>query len=153
MKSITLQQVRQATGAKPLTAIPADAPPVEAVCHNSKSMEPRPSLFVALRGGRFDGHDFLAEAAGGGAVAALVDRVPESAPPNLHLLQVTDCYVALGKLARLVRQQMRSKVIAVAGSNGKTGTKRGPTPKYRDHHSGKVAPVAVRVRAILRGAR
>src|SRR3954453_21493321 len=120
MKPITYQQIRQDTGARPLTPIPADVAPVEAVCINSKRMESRPSAFVALRGERFDGHDYLAEAAGGGGVVAIVEKMPPPPPPNLHLLQVPDAYMALGKLARLVRQQMKCKVIAVAGSNGKT---------------------------------
>src|SRR5215212_2058849 len=123
MKPITYQQIRQVTAAKPLTPIPADVAPVEAVCINSKQMESPPSVFVALRGERFDGHDYLADAAGGGAVVALVERMPDNPPPTLHLLQVPDAYAALGKLARLVRQQMKCRVIAVAGSNGKTGTK------------------------------
>src|SRR3954468_17707890 len=100
MKPITYQQIRQVTGARPLTPIPADVAPVEAVCINSKQMESRPSVFVALRGERFDGCEFLAEAAGGGAILAVVERMPDSVPPHLHLLQVPDAYAALGKLAR-----------------------------------------------------
>src|SRR3954466_14583133 len=116
MKPITYQQIRHSTGAKPLTPIPAHPPKIEAVCINSKRMESRPSVFVALRGERFDGHDFLAEAAGGGAILAVVERMPDSVPPPLPLLQVADCHAALGKLARLVRQQLKCRVIAVAGS-------------------------------------
>src|SRR4051794_17615503 len=122
MKPITYQQLRQATGAKPLTAIPGDVPPIEMVNTDSRRKEPRPSLFIALRGDHHDGHDFLSAAAGGGAVVALVERLPPNPPPNLHLLQVPDTYVAMGRLARFVRQQLKSWVIAVAGSNGKTGT-------------------------------
>jgi UDP-N-acetylmuramoyl-tripeptide--D-alanyl-D-alanine ligase len=140
MKPITYQQIRHSTGAKPLTPIPAHVPKIEAVCINSKRMESRPSAFVALRGERFDGHDFLAEAAGGGAVVAVVEQMPAAPPPNLHLLQVPDAYVALGKLARLVRQQMKCKVIAVAGSNGKTSTKHLIDAALRGKLHGSVSP-------------
>src|SRR4051812_37233223 len=118
MKPITYQQIRQTCGAKPLTPIPSDAVVVEAICHDSRHMADVPSLFVALRGESFDGHKFLPQAAGGGAAVALVERMPEAAPPNLHLLQVADCYTAMAQLARFLRRQMRCKVVAVAGSNG-----------------------------------
>ena len=45
MKPITYQQIRHATGGKPLTPIPAHVPKIEAVCINSKRMESRPSAF------------------------------------------------------------------------------------------------------------
>lgn len=124
MRPLTLQQLRQAVGGKPLRVLPADPPGVDAVCTDSRRMEKR-SVFVALRGERFDAHDNLVEAAKGGAVAAVVERVPEhlDLPENLYLLQVPDTYAALGKLAKFVRLRMSAKVVAVAGSNGKTGTK------------------------------
>ena len=122
MTPLSLQQVREATSARPLTATPAGLRGVAAVCTNSKEVRAG-SLFIALCGERFDGHDFLAEAAAAGAVAALVEKPPAVAVPGIHLLQVRDTYAALGSLAKFVRQQMRAKVIAVAGSNGKTGTK------------------------------
>ena len=124
MRPITLQQLRQAVGGKPLRMPPAEPPLVEAVCTDSRRMEKR-AVFVALRGERFDAHDLLDQAAAAGAVAAVVERVPEhlALPENLYLLQVPDTYAALGKLAKFVRLQMKAKVVAVAGSNGKTSTK------------------------------
>src|SRR4051812_40815797 len=124
MRPITLQQLRQAVNGKPLTVVPDDAPTVAAVCTDSRRME-KGSVFVALRGEHFDAHDHLVQAAAGGAVAAVVDRVPENAqlPDGFYLVQVPDTYAALGKLAKFVRLQMKARVIAVAGSNGKTGTK------------------------------
>ena len=81
-------------------------------------------LFVALRGDRFDGHGFVADAFARGAIAAVVDRDfrPETVPDRV-LLIVDDTVAALGALARLHRMQFRIPVIAVAGSNGKTTTK------------------------------
>ena len=122
MKPITLQQIRRATGGTPLTVLPDAAPLIEAVSTDSRQVQPG-ALYVALRGERYDGHDFLPDVARAGAVAAVVERVPQEPPPDLHLLRVPDTYAALGKVAQLVRRQMTAKVIAVAGSNGKTSTK------------------------------
>ena len=78
-------------------------------------------LFIALTGPRFDGHDYLGEVAGKGAVAALVEReVPNVALPQLV---VRDTRMALGQLGALNRQVFAGKVAAVTGSSGKTSVK------------------------------
>src|SRR5579864_6502435 len=117
MKPLTIRQVRQAVGGKALSAIPADAPLVEAVCTDTRRMD-KGALFIALRGDRHNAHAFLPQAAGGGAVAALVEEPPAESLPNVILIQVPDTRLAMGKLAASVRKHMKSKVIAVAGSNG-----------------------------------
>lgn len=123
MKALTIQQVRQAVGGKALSAIPPASVQVQAVCTDTRHMRPA-SLFVAIVGETHDGHDFLPQAAAGGALAALVQRVPDNVQPNVCLIQVDDTRKALGRLARHARKQMKqTKVIAVAGSNGKTSTK------------------------------
>jgi UDP-N-acetylmuramoyl-tripeptide--D-alanyl-D-alanine ligase len=139
MPHLTLHQVRQATGGKPLTLLPIDAPPMTAVCINSVAME-KSSLFVAIRGERFDGHDFLEQAFAGGAIAAVVDHPPVKAPANLALIQVPDTRIALGKLAHHVRREFRGKVIAVAGSNGKTSTKHLIHAALRRQLTGSISP-------------
>lgn len=78
-------------------------------------------LFVALTGPRFDGHDYLAEVAGKGAVAALVQREVENAP--LPQLLVADTRLALGQLGALNRQAFTGPLAAVTGSSGKTSVK------------------------------
>ena len=80
------------------------------------------SLFVALHGENFDGHDFLAEAAEKGARAAVVDHVPEDAPP-LRYYRVPDTLMALGRLGRYHRRELDARVAAITGTNGKTTTK------------------------------
>jgi len=77
-------------------------------------------LFVALRGPRFDGHQFLAQAAAGGAVGAVVDTGAESSLPQIL---VPDTTRALGLLARANRRESPARVIAVTGSSGKTTVK------------------------------
>ena len=75
-------------------------------------------LFVALKGERFDAHDFLSQAASHGAVAALAEHgVAEAGLPGL---QVPDTKAALGQLAAGWRAQFSLPLIAVTGSNGKT---------------------------------
>ena len=75
-------------------------------------------LFVALKGERFDAHDFLAQAKASGAVAALAERgLTDAGMPGL---QVADTQAALTALARAWRQRLQLPLIAVTGSNGKT---------------------------------
>ncbi|TCP62388.1 UDP-N-acetylmuramoyl-tripeptide--D-alanyl-D-alanine ligase [Rhodovulum bhavnagarense] len=79
-------------------------------------------LFVALTDRR-DGHDFVAEALGKGAAAALVSHVPGGVAPDAPLLIVADVLDALQALGRAGRERSRAKVVAVTGSAGKTSTK------------------------------
>lgn len=122
MKPLSIHDVRNAVTGKAINTLPNFFPPVSAICTDTRAMAPA-SLFVAIKGEKHDGHKFLAEAHAGGAVWALVQDKPEVIPGKLHVIQVKDTRVALGKLATLVRKQMHGKVIAVAGSNGKTSTK------------------------------
>lgn len=78
-------------------------------------------LFVALRGERFDAHDFLNDVATSGAAAVLVERVPDNFP--LPALIVPNTRSALGEMARYWRSQFKLPLIAVTGSNGKTTVK------------------------------
>src|SRR5437867_6846747 len=81
-------------------------------------------LFVALKGERFDAHDFLAQAKARGAAGAVVRR---GTPPVIGLarFEVEDTLDALGRLARARRRLLApgSPVVAVTGSSGKTSTK------------------------------
>jgi UDP-N-acetylmuramoyl-tripeptide--D-alanyl-D-alanine ligase len=119
---LSLQEVRQAVSGKALSAFRGDEQ-VRSVNTDSRQSKPG-SVFVALKGDRFDGHDHLPGAAAGGSVAAIVDREPSVDLPNMKFIQVPDTRVALGRLATHVRSLMpKCRVIAVAGSNGKTSTK------------------------------
>ena len=84
---------------------------------DTRSLQPG-DLFVALRGERFDAHDFLAQAKACGAVAAIAERGLETA--GLAGLQVSDTQQALTELARGWRRRFHLPLIAVTGSNGKT---------------------------------
>ncbi len=82
------------------------------------------TLFVALKGDRFDAHDFLAQARAHDAAAAVVRR---GTPPvdGLPFFEVADTLVALGDLAHARRRALpaRAPVVAVTGSSGKTSAK------------------------------
>jgi UDP-N-acetylmuramoyl-tripeptide--D-alanyl-D-alanine ligase len=83
-------------------------------------------LFVALKGERFDGHDFIAQAFDRGAAAAIVSAERAGALEGRvagSLLAVADPLVALGALAAYWRRRFSLPVIAVVGSNGKTTVK------------------------------
>jgi UDP-N-acetylmuramoyl-tripeptide--D-alanyl-D-alanine ligase len=77
-------------------------------------------LFLALTGERFDAHDFVEPARAQGAVALLVERDVETTLPTV---KVKSTLAALGALAALRRQTWGGKVVAVAGSAGKTTTR------------------------------
>jgi UDP-N-acetylmuramoyl-tripeptide--D-alanyl-D-alanine ligase len=81
-------------------------------------------LFIALRGERFDGHEFLETAAEQGASALLIEqkRIPAKLPKGT-IVSVGDTRKALGKIAAAYRKDFSLPIIAVGGSNGKTTTK------------------------------
>jgi UDP-N-acetylmuramoyl-tripeptide--D-alanyl-D-alanine ligase len=89
------------------------------VMSDSRSVEPG-SLFVALVGERFDGHEFVAGAAHGGAVAALVSR-PVDAP--LPQVVVHETLAGLTDFAHAWRKSFVGPVVGITGSNGKTTVK------------------------------
>jgi UDP-N-acetylmuramoyl-tripeptide--D-alanyl-D-alanine ligase len=95
---------------------------VRCVCTDSRELKSG-DLFVAVKGERFDGHEFVPEAIRRGAVAAVVDRTEAHRFPGLPLLVVNQTRSALGRMAARYRGGFRVPVVAVAGSNGKTTTK------------------------------
>ena len=95
--------------------------PVSGVSTDTRNIVPG-SLFVALRGERFDAHDFVVQAVAGGAAALLVSDAAR-VPPGVPAVVVEDTRIALGHLAAAWRRLFVVPVIAVTGSNGKTTTK------------------------------
>lgn len=78
------------------------------------------SLFIAIRGEQFDGHDFIEEAVKKGAAAILTDRLIKTSAPQLI---VKDTIEAFGKIAEYWRARFSLPIIGVTGSNGKTTLK------------------------------
>jgi UDP-N-acetylmuramoyl-tripeptide--D-alanyl-D-alanine ligase len=83
----------------------------------------RGELFVALRGERFDGTEFVAAAVEAGAAGAIVERRPGSVPAELELFVVDDALWALGQLAAARRKALDPTVVAITGTSGKTTTR------------------------------
>ena len=95
----------------------------EALGYSIDSRTVRPGeLFFAIRGPRFDGHDFVPVALAAGAVAAVVESGYE-VRQGANLIAVPDPAAALRTLAACARREWRGVVIAVTGSSGKTTTK------------------------------
>ncbi|GLQ90873.1 UDP-N-acetylmuramoyl-tripeptide--D-alanyl-D-alanine ligase [Dyella flagellata] len=86
---------------------------------DSRKVKPG-DMFVAFKGERVDGHNYLADAKARGAVAALVEHRVESELPQV---EVESAELALGDLASAVRAQRNARVIGITGSNGKTTVK------------------------------
>ncbi len=91
--------------------------PVRRVHTDTRSLQPG-DLFVALRGERFDAHEFLPQARAAGAVGAIAERGLAAA--GLGGVEVPDARRALGELAARWRAQFELPLVAVTGSNGKT---------------------------------
>jgi UDP-N-acetylmuramoyl-tripeptide--D-alanyl-D-alanine ligase len=89
------------------------------VSTDTRTLQPG-DLFVALRGDRYDGHDFVAEAVAAGAAGGLFERAIETALPYVL---VDNTRRALGELAAYWRRHFGIPLVAVTGSNGKTTVK------------------------------
>ncbi len=89
-------------------------------------------LFVALKGERFDGHEFVATALAQGATAALVAVDRAQALPG-DLIAVSDPLAALGQLAAFWRAKFEMPVAVIVGSNGKTTVKEMTASIFRAH--------------------
>ena len=104
------------------TTLGAAATPVSGCSIDSRSLA-RGDVFVAIRGPNRDGHAFVAAALEGGAACAIVDNsFPQG--DEQRLVRVGDTLEALNGLGRAARARAKStKIIAITGSAGKTGTK------------------------------
>jgi UDP-N-acetylmuramoyl-tripeptide--D-alanyl-D-alanine ligase len=113
--SLTLNQMAAIVGAEPAFADIS----VNGAVIDTRKVEAG-NLFVALKGERVDGHDFLAQARESGAVAALVSEQRDDALPQIVVQDVRKAFAAI---AHAWQKQVRAKIIAITGSNGKTSVK------------------------------
>ena len=104
-----------------ISEVAAQSHPIDSISTDSKVIEGG-SLFIALKGERFDAHQFLGEVSAAGASAALIDD--EKACPNqLPAVCVADTRMGLGDFAAAWRKQFTLPLVVVTGSNGKTTVK------------------------------
>jgi UDP-N-acetylmuramoyl-tripeptide--D-alanyl-D-alanine ligase len=118
----TLDRVSDALASLAVTPLPRGSIPLAGVNTDTRTVASG-ELFVALRGERFDAHDFLADAVARGAAAVVVSDATAAARLGVPVYAVSDTTAALGLLGRYRRRAWGRTVVAVAGSNGKTSTK------------------------------
>jgi UDP-N-acetylmuramoyl-tripeptide--D-alanyl-D-alanine ligase len=123
--SLSAAEIAAATGGRIVSGDPARR--VERWSIDTRSLSPG-DLFVAIRGDRFDGHEFVAAALAAGAAGAVVTATPAlpeagKAGPAPLLIQVADTTKALQDGAREIRRRSGARVVAITGSAGKTTTK------------------------------
>lgn len=130
MMQLSLEEVQRGMGIVPMshTDVSTVSCEVKAVCTDSRLARPG-DLFVAIKGDKFDAHDFLPQVFQAGAAAAVINRNAAIDPQvrrdfASRLIAVEDTVAALGRLGAYWRDRLKGKVIAVTGSNGKTTTKR-----------------------------
>ncbi len=122
MPEFTLEEILTATGGR-LLYTQEEGVKISGVSTDSRNVSPH-EVFIALRGEKFDGHDYLTQAVAKGAAALVVEReIPLEALRNVAVIIVPDTIKALGLLARYHRLRFKIPVIGVTGSNGKTTTK------------------------------
>lgn len=126
MRALTPQEVRQAVRGRWLSRY--EPVPILGVSIDSRQAG-EGDLFVAIRGDRFDGHDFLSDAADRGCVAAVIDASHTLSPEMMQrfpagVIGVADTRAALLDLGAFYRTVIPANVVAVTGSNGKTSVKR-----------------------------
>lgn len=123
MKPLRLSDVARMTGGR----LHGDDVMVDAIATDTRALlVGGRTLFIALKGERFDGHDHVVAAAQGGVAAALVSRVVDASLPAGALPQVVvaDTQRALADFAAAVqRDRGNVKVVGITGSNGKTSVK------------------------------
>ncbi len=112
----TIDAIIEATGGR---AEGVEANAVESISIDSRDLGPD-ALFVAIKGDRFDGHDFVDTAIANGALAALVT---EGRSSGRGRIAVVDALEGLRDLARAARARSRGFIVGVTGSVGKTTTK------------------------------
>ena len=83
------------------------------------------SLFIAIKGERFDGHNFVHEGIKNGAIAVVISekKLADFDEVNVPIVTVKDTTRALGDLAKIWRKKLNAKVVAITGSSGKTTVK------------------------------
>jgi len=123
MATFTVKEVEQATGARLLAPVTGGNRTFLQVYTDTRSLQ-KGGLFVALKGERFDGHDFVLQAVAKGAAGVVVAAREETfAALPVPVFAVPDTLRAYQALARFHRRRFALPVIAVTGSVGKTSTR------------------------------
>ncbi len=120
MKNLSLEKIAEACHGRLVFSKEQPEKEVEDITIDSRTVKVG-SLFVAIKGERVDGHAFLKDVFEKGAMAALVEDLPEELPGPC--IQVASCLQAIKDLAEFYLQGLDLKVVGITGSVGKTSTK------------------------------
>jgi UDP-N-acetylmuramoyl-tripeptide--D-alanyl-D-alanine ligase len=118
----TLDRIAAALAGHAIGSLPRGSTPVQGITTDTRKIG-KGDVFLALKGERFDGHDYLRDAVRDGASALIVSRAPRISALGVPIYEVQDTLVALGALANYWRRAWGKTIVGVAGSNGKTSTK------------------------------
>ena len=115
------QALVAATGGRPLGKLPDT---IGGISIDTRTLEPGDAFF-AIKGDRFDGHNFAtaAMAAGAGLMVVAEEKLPSLGRLSMPMIVVADVLKALEKVGAAARKRSKAKIIAVTGSAGKTTTK------------------------------
>jgi len=123
LKSFRVEQIAHAVGGRIIKrGYPDPDVLIEGVSTDTRTIR-RGDIFIPLIGEKFDGHDFLQEAADKGAAAVMTQKLNIPLPDDLHTIAVDNTLKALQVLAEKYLRSFRVPVVAVTGSTGKTTTK------------------------------
>lgn len=118
----TLDRIADALAGHSTGSLPRGSAHVHGITTDTRKIG-KGDVFLALKGERYDGHDYLRDAVRDGASALIVSQAPRVATLGVPIYEVRDTLVALGALASYWRRAWGKTIIGVAGSNGKTSTK------------------------------
>ena len=118
----TLDTIAAALAAEAVGKLPRGSVELTGITTDTRKIG-KGNAFLALRGERFDGHDYLRDAVRDGAAALIVSRAPKVDTLGVPIFEVRDTLIALDALGHYWRRTWGKTVIGVAGSNGKTSTK------------------------------
>lgn len=124
MKPVSIIELAAACGGRLVTPPGGDSGlMLNAVSTDTRTIA-KGSLFVALRGDRFDGHDFAGKAIDQGADCLMLDAMPEGVTSlEVPVVLVENTLYGLQRLAHWYRRSLDLKVVGITGSNGKTSVK------------------------------
>ncbi len=122
MEPLSVKEIAQASGG---LVIAGDIKTVvKSVSIDTRTLEAG-ALYIALRGKRLDGHQFVSEAVAKGAIGVMIEKGQGQgfSTSTCPVIEVADTKAALLALAAWYRRRFNPKVVAITGSNGKTTTK------------------------------
>ncbi|MEE9316582.1 MAG: Mur ligase family protein, partial [bacterium] len=119
MERLTIREIIRAVRGKLICG--SQQGEISGVSIDSRTIK-KGEIFFALKGERFDGHDFLQEAIDKGVKAAVISK-KKKITTKIAIINVTHTLTALQELAKFYRQKFNPVIVGVTGSNGKTTTK------------------------------